>query len=84
MNSEALVNLSDAIYLKGKKTMISGAASGIGKSVSRRFAESGCDLILVDIDEKGLNNTEEDLGIFNVKIQTIVADLSSKDKIDNI
>jgi NAD(P)-dependent dehydrogenase (short-subunit alcohol dehydrogenase family) len=74
---------ADSISLKGKKTMISGAASGIGKSISWRFAESGSDLILMDINEKGLQSTKEYLSGMGVEISTYVINLSKKEVIDD-
>jgi NAD(P)-dependent dehydrogenase (short-subunit alcohol dehydrogenase family) len=82
--NKTLISLSEAISLKGKKTLISGAASGIGKATCLRFAEAGSDLLLVDIDEKGLKKIEKDLSIFNVEIRVFVADLSGKNKIDDL
>ncbi len=73
----------EAISLKGKKTLISGAASGIGKAISWRFAEAGSDLLLVDISEKGLETIKEYLNGFSVEIQTYVVDLSKKEVIDD-
>ena len=84
MKKKELISSVDALSLKGKKTMISGAASGIGKAPSWRFAEAGSDLILVDIDEKGLKKTKEDLSIFNLNIQTFLSDLSNKNNIDQL
>ena len=56
-----LIALSKLISLEGKRTLITGAASGIGRSITKRFAEAGSDLILVDVDEKGLNDTKDHL-----------------------
>ncbi|MBN2073771.1 MAG: SDR family oxidoreductase [Actinobacteria bacterium] len=61
---------------------MSGAASGIGRAISYRFAEAGSDLILLDIDEKGLQKTLELLDIFKCDRQTFITDLSRKEEID--
>jgi NAD(P)-dependent dehydrogenase (short-subunit alcohol dehydrogenase family) len=79
-----LIGSAYSLSLKGKTTMVSGAASGIGEAISWRFAESGSDLILVDINEKGLKKVKDDMDTFNIKIQTFTADLSSKLIIDNL
>ena len=43
--------------LKDKVAIITGAASGIGRSVAQVFAREGGHLALVDINEAGLNET---------------------------
>ncbi|OQA20879.1 MAG: 3-oxoacyl-(acyl-carrier-protein) reductase FabG [Actinobacteria bacterium ADurb.Bin346] len=74
--------LADSASLYGKKTIITGAASGIGKSISIRFAEAGSELILIDKDKKGLEDLSDKLSksgrinsIYNI-------DLSDKENID--
>src|SRR5262249_38358404 len=43
--------------LKDKVAIVTGAASGIGRSVAQVFAREGCHLALVDLNETGLNET---------------------------
>jgi NAD(P)-dependent dehydrogenase (short-subunit alcohol dehydrogenase family) len=43
--------------LKDKVAIVTGAASGIGRSVAQVFAREGCKVALVDINEGGLNET---------------------------
>lgn len=38
----------------GKVVLITGAASGLGRSLAKGFAQAGCDLIMVDMNEAGL------------------------------
>jgi NAD(P)-dependent dehydrogenase (short-subunit alcohol dehydrogenase family) len=45
------------LNLTGKKYLITGAASGLGKATSILLSGLGSDLILLDIDEEGLKNT---------------------------
>ncbi|HTL40933.1 MAG TPA: SDR family NAD(P)-dependent oxidoreductase [Pseudolysinimonas sp.] len=41
--------------LSGKRVLVTGAASGIGRAIADRFAEEGASLILVDVDGAGLD-----------------------------
>ncbi|WEK42037.1 MAG: SDR family NAD(P)-dependent oxidoreductase [Candidatus Sphingomonas colombiensis] len=41
----------------GKKVLITGAASGIGRATALRFAAEGAELTIGDIDQRGLDET---------------------------
>jgi NAD(P)-dependent dehydrogenase (short-subunit alcohol dehydrogenase family) len=43
--------------LREKTVLVTGAASGIGRCLALEFAREGCDLVLVDINARGLENT---------------------------
>lgn len=75
--------LADLISMKGRRVLVTGAASGIGKATAVRFAEAGADLILLDIDREGLAKTAEDLKSYSSDITTRVVDLSLKEQIDD-
>jgi len=43
--------------LKDKVAIVTGAASGIGRSVAQTFTREGCRVALVDVNERGLEET---------------------------
>jgi 2-keto-3-deoxy-L-fuconate dehydrogenase len=46
-----MANMSDYFRLDGKTALVTGAASGIGESTVRTFAEAGATVIIVDLNE---------------------------------
>ena len=73
--------ISDLVSLKGKRALITGSATGIGKAIAFRFAEAKAALELVYINEEMLRNTKDELTKFNVEINTHRIDLSRKNEI---
>src|SRR3954469_218033 len=60
-------------FFDGKTALVTGAASGIGRATALAVARAGADLVLCDVDEKGLAATERearDLGrnVFSRKV----------------
>ena len=47
--------------ISGRTVMISGAGSGIGRSLARRLSAAGSPVAIADIDERGLKETEVSL-----------------------
>lgn len=60
---------------EGKSVFLTGAASGIGRSLALRLAAEGCRLFLADIDEAGLNRIAAELRQRSVDVTICVCDL---------
>ena len=73
------------LSLKNKTSLITGAASGIGKATALRFAQANSSLILIDRDSETLQKTKKEIQQnYKVDIKTHIADLSQKQEIDKL
>ena len=69
--------------LHGKRALVTGAASGIGRALSLELARHGVDLFLVDIDEERLPATAEQASNIGVRANPLVCDLSRPDEVSD-
>jgi NAD(P)-dependent dehydrogenase (short-subunit alcohol dehydrogenase family) len=81
---EKLTPLGELISLKGKRTLITGSAAGIGRAMAVRFAEAGSALQLVDIDGKKLAGLEKELTALGSQVDIFEVDISQKEEIDSL
>jgi short-subunit dehydrogenase len=44
-------------WFVGKIVLVTGAASGLGRGIALNFARAGCDLVLADINQAGMEET---------------------------
>jgi 3-oxoacyl-[acyl-carrier protein] reductase len=63
--------------IRGKKALVTGAASGIGRAIALALAQEGADLFLVDIDEPHLRISARDAEALGSKVLIEVCDLSN-------
>ena len=54
-------SLRSARTITGRTAVITGAASGIGRSLAQRLSADSCPVAIADIDERGLKETETSL-----------------------
>jgi len=66
-------------YFQGKVAVITGAASGIGKTLALKLAEQGCNLALADRDMEGLITVRKKIIEFDVKCLIEDFDVSDKE-----
>ena len=67
--------------LKDKVAIITGAASGFGEGMAKRFAEEGARVLVADLNGKGAERVAGEIGDAAVSIQ---ADVSQKAEIDEM
>lgn len=70
--------------LTGRVAMVSGAASGMGKAMATAVAEAGADVLLVDLNKDGVEQTAQELSYLGRKIVTAVCDVSDLPSIDKL
>ncbi|HAS56601.1 MAG TPA: hypothetical protein DD377_02790 [Firmicutes bacterium] len=74
--------------LKGMKkvTLITGAGGGLGKEFALIYAKNKNDLVLVDVDENGLKETNEYVkkNCIDANIDLFVSDLSNSVGLENV
>lgn len=68
--------------IRGKKALVTGAASGIGRAITLALAREGADVFLVDINEDNLADVARELGGYGVKVITAVCDVSDPAQIE--
>ncbi len=67
--------------IRGKKALVTGAASGIGRAIALALAREGADLFLVDIDEPRLRISARDAEAYGSQVLIEVCDLSKPTQI---
>ncbi|XP_055997346.1 epidermal retinol dehydrogenase 2-like [Ostrea edulis] len=65
----------------GETVLVTGAGSGIGRLLSKKFAALGGRLVLWDINEAGNEETAEQVKALGATVKTYTVDLSSRDSI---
>jgi NAD(P)-dependent dehydrogenase (short-subunit alcohol dehydrogenase family) len=67
---------------KDKVAVITGAASGIGRSIAERCAQEDMHVVLADIEEKALAQTGEEMKAAGATVLTVVTDVSKKGDVE--
>ena len=65
--------------LSGKRTLVTGAASGIGKALAGAFAARGADLLLVDLNRDALDAVATDLAARGARVLAYPLDVTDTD-----
>ncbi|PYV84666.1 MAG: hypothetical protein DMG93_03980 [Acidobacteria bacterium] len=73
-----------SMKLKGKKTLITGTATGIGREIALRFATTGAEIVAVDWDEKNNKDTAAQIISRGGRCGAITADVSSETDVTRI
>lgn len=67
--------------LEGKRTVITGAASGIGLGIARRFAAEGALLGLIDIDREAVQKLARELGGRSERVEALSVDVTDEQQV---
>lgn len=71
----------NAVSLKNKVVVITGASAGIGKSTAHAFAKAGAHVVLVARRETVLNDVQAELAPYGVKTRVVAADITQPDDV---
>jgi NAD(P)-dependent dehydrogenase (short-subunit alcohol dehydrogenase family) len=71
--------------LKGKRVLITGGGSGLGKAMGRRLMELGAELMICGRREHVLEETAKEFeALFSRKVRTHVVDIRSADAVEEL
>jgi NAD(P)-dependent dehydrogenase (short-subunit alcohol dehydrogenase family) len=70
-------------HLNGRTALVTGAASGIGRETALALARRGADLVICDLDEKGLDTTAGDIRhLGGGTVHSQVVDVASAEQVE--
>lgn len=69
---------------RNKRLLITGAASGIGLCTAREFAKAGSDLILTDLNAKGLEDARKELSAYGGEVVVRVVDVMQRNQVEDL
>jgi short-subunit dehydrogenase len=70
--------------LSGKRALVTGGASGIGKAIAERLAAAGAELVLVDLNDAALRSVAEELQQRGIRVRTYVLDVTDTSRITGL
>ena len=65
-----------------KVAVVTGAASGIGRALAEKFAGAGCNLVLADVDESGLEESRSLAEKRGARVENVHCDVSRQDSVE--
>ena len=69
---------------KNKVALITGAASGMGRYLAINLAKEGADVVICDVDEPGLKETEKLIKAYNVGSSSLLLDVRDKKEVEDL
>ena len=69
-------------YFAGKTIIITGAASGIGRSTALIFAREGANVVCADLNDKGAKETADQVAARGRKALALKTDVTSRKQVD--
>jgi len=70
--------------LSGKTSFVTGAASGIGRATAHALAEAGANVMIADVDAKGLEQTADELARHGVGVAHATLDIADADAVNDV
>ncbi len=70
------------VSLKGKVSLVTGGARGIGKCIADALAAAGSDIVIIDVLEADLKAAEADLAAKGVRALGVKADVTSFESVE--
>lgn len=68
----------------GRAGLVTGAAKGIGEATALRLAQAGFDLVLADVDVKGLDDTVAQIESVGGRATAIATDVGDVDQVERM
>ena len=75
---------NNSVRLQGKKAIITGAGSGIGRETSIRFVQEGAQVVLVDRNTEGMKQTLQSIQALGGEAHAIQTDISKESQIQSM
>ena len=72
------------MLLENKVGLITGAGNGIGRATALRFAKEGASLVIVDLDNEGLEKTQAQLDELGAKATSVVGSVTSREDVQKM
>lgn len=69
---------------RGTVAAVSGAASGIGRATALALATAGADVVLADLNEKGLDATANEIASEGHRAASVVCDVAKSEQVASI
>lgn len=66
---------------QNKTVLISGAASGIGRLCAESFAKEGANVVMADLNEKGLAEVESGIRTYSDRVLSVVTDVTKYESV---
>ena len=69
---------------KDKVAVVTGAGSGMGRSMAVAFAKEGMKLVIVDVNPESLNKVASEIEKIGVEVMTRVVDVSNREQMSKL